>query len=328
MALRAADTIPNMAPTLTIKAKQPAKQSKAKKQYVSSPTRTPWVQALVDPFTADSVQLPDEYAGGSVSLKLYEDYTVTLSAAGDFVCSVATAPIRSFYTTTISAGAITAVAYVAHTDYADFLAQFSHSRILLQAVEVNYIGSELDNQGRLAVVCSPDQAYVTVGATVATVFDDSANALPLREGALVVARPVQPPRFEATNAVALGIGTVPSVNIAVVGGKPSATVLHIRCIKFMEALPTKGSLHRGGATTEPYDPSAMAIAANMAMNEPPVHPNTDGGRSAIVSEARELADTAASWLIAAAQAAGLPGASGARVVYETAKAALQRRKSK
>lgn len=318
-----------MAPTLTIHAMNKSKPTKQrKKQFTSGATRTPWVNALVDPFTADAVQLPDEYAGGTVALKIVEDYTCTLSAAGDLIVALSPSLARSYYTTTVAAGAVTASTYSQHPDYTDFAAQFTYARTLLMAVEVSYIGSELDNQGRLALACTPQVEYVATGATVASLFDDAFDALPLRDGALIVSRPVQPPRFELTSTAALGFGTIPTVNIAVLGGKASATCVSVRCIKFVEAQPAKGSLHRGSMTVEPYDPHTMAIAANMAMNEPPVHPNTDGGKLAIKRESKELAEAAADWLISAAVAAGIPGAAGARVVYDVAKTALVRRKSK
>jgi len=310
---------------------------KAVKSFSSNVTRStinrnPWLSALVNPFDSEAVQLPDEYAGGSIPLKLIEDIDMVVDANGYAMTAVAAllvTQLRSAATLDANGAVLTLSAFSDHPDYADCLVQFGSMRTLLYGIEVISTLSDNENQGRICAVTSTSaSAYLAVASTVRSCFDDAANPLPLKEGLMVVLRPTQPPRFTATNDNSQGQHTLPATTIAITGAKPGSRV-SLRIVKFMEALPTKNSLHRSSVTVEPYDLFTMSAAANMALHEPAVHPNTSAGHRAMKEEGESLAEDAVKFLASSLTSLGIlpPGVASVGVAaYDAVKRSISKRK--
>lgn len=314
-------------------AKMPQQPATQKKFAVTSDhiSRNAWLSALVNPFASEAVQLPDEYSGGTVALRLVEDFEMVIDANMNALHVVSPALKQATYKSTVGAdGIVTLQAPADHPDFVDFNSQFIYFRTLVMGVEVQCTLSDNENQGRIACSSNPNQAHGAIGSSITSVFEDTMEPMSLKEGCLVVSRPVQPPRFEQIGLATAGMGTIPCVAIAISGAKVGSK-MSVRVVRLVEGQPTKGSLHRGAATVEPYDMITMGVAANMAMNEPTVHPNTDGGKTAMKAEGMELAKTAVQFLAASLTAVGVlpPGVAAAgTTAYNMVHSALSRRKSR
>jgi len=306
-----------------------------RKQFTSSVTRSavnrnPWLSALVNPFDSEAVQLPDEYAGGSIPLKLIEDYDVSVDANGFALYTISpglAVSTRSGAVISALGSITTSGSDASHPDYSDCLTQFSSFRTLVVGVEVICTLSDNENQGRICAVTGfATSTYDVTGSTVKACFDDSINPLPLRDGLLVVVRPAQPPRFDTVASSQQH--TLSSVTIAITGAKPSSKV-SLRAVKLCEFIPTKNSLHRGSLSVEPYDMFTMSASSNMAMSEPSVHPNTSAGQKAMKEESEGLAEDAIKFLASSLTSLGIlpPGLAAAGVAaYDTVKRAISHRK--
>lgn len=252
-----------------------------------------YLKCLIDPFNEPACRMPDLYGGKTVAFKLQNEYTVTSDAAGYAVFGSHPSLINAELTWTVTAGSTGAATTAQHADYTSVNAAYVWSRMVCFGVEVSYVGAAQTASGGLT-------SFVHVYPTdlnsqvLATIYDDGMFTK-AQDGAVVVGRPVQEPRFESTAGTSANAPTFPCLNFVGAGLPASAAVFRVRVTRHMEGLPQKNSLMRGMAQDSVADLLALTAGANLG-EKGNASANTIPARTA----AKQLATSAASSAIAAA----------------------------
>lgn len=211
-------------------------------------------------------RLPDEYTSPTNAIKLTEEYTITTSADGYAVFSVAPALSRAKYTNavTVTAGVAStaAITYTAHPDYTTFTTNFLYARTVAMQITISYIAPPMTASGRLIWIESGNIGATTNVADLSTLLDDG-ESTPLIDGKIVRPRPTQTPRLEDSTMPAFGYATWPVHDFIIVGALANAPVVSVRVTRHVEAISLKNAITRGEAKVEPFNPDAMAMSANM-----------------------------------------------------------------
>lgn len=248
----------------------------------TAPAIHPFCECMADPEAAPPCRLPDEYVSPTTALKLTNEYTLTSDAAGSLVAAVYPGLQRSDYVWTVTAGVSSAgTTYAAHPDYTEMVGAFDQGRIVAFQVTVTYVGAAQTASGRLVTIEAPDISSFN-SATLAAIVDDGDSAQ-AQAGRIHRLRPSQPPRFELINqATGFMVPTYPSLGIVGVGLPPSTVCFSVRVTRHMEFIPKRASAWRGAAMIEPFNPDAIAMAANMGT----------AGKTGTIAEKSSLKSTA------------------------------------
>lgn len=255
---------------------RPARRQSAQPAGVASKTRVlakppmlpMYCRCLADPEGSQPCRLPDDYVSPTNAIKLVEEFTVTTDNSGFSAFTISPAVARSKYvtplTTTAGVTASGTDTYTAQPDFATLSAQFVQGRTVALQVTVNYIGAPMSAAGRLIWIESDNVGYISNATDISAFFDDGESS-PLIEGKIIRSRPTQAPRFEPIAGGGFGLTTWPVNTFIIVGAPTTTTVVSVRVTRHIEAIPVKTSIMRGEARPEPYNPDALAMAANMGV---------------------------------------------------------------
>lgn len=286
-----------VAPPAKVVAQAP-KAKKASKSEVS-PTTAMYLKCLIDPFNEPACRMPDLYGGRTVAFKLMNEYTVTSDGAGYAVFAAHPALLTADMTWTVTAGVTGTAAATQHADYTAVNAAYVWSRLVCFGVEVSYVGAAQTASGGLTSFTFPYSTDLNT-QTLSTIYDDGTFSR-AQDGAVLVGRPIQEPRFEATSGASTNTPTFPVLAFVGAGLPFTTAVFRVRVTRHMEGLPQKNSLMRGMAADSVADMLALAAGANLG-EKGNVSANTPAARQAakqVASQAASSAITAASPYVAA-----------------------------
>lgn len=280
-----------------------AKAPKARKASGGnlSTTAAMYLKCLIDPFNEPACRMPDLYGGKTVAFKLVNEYTVTSDAAGYAVFAANPALAVAECTWTVTAGVTGALVSAQHPDYTAVNAAYVWHRLVCFGVEVSYVGAAQTAAGGITAITN-SYAQDINNVTVSTLFDDGVFNR-AQDGVVMVARPVQEPRFEVTSSSGANNPTFPCITVIGAGLPFSTPVFRVRVTRHVEGLPSKGSLMRGMAGDSVADMLALAAGANLGEKG-----NNSANTASARTAAKQVASNAATAAIAAAAPYAMEGA--------------------
>lgn len=290
-ALAANQSKVSVAPPAKVVAAAPKKKKAAGGSVPS--TTAMYLKCLIDPFNEPACRMPDLYAGKTVAFKLVNEYTITSDGAGYACFAAHPALLTSEMTWTVTAGATGTASVTQHPDYTAVNAAYVWSRLVCFGVEVSYIGAAQTAAGGITSFVFPYSTDLS-SQTLATIYDDGTFTR-AQDGTVLVGRPVQEPRFEATSGATANTPTFPILAFVGAGLPFTTACFRVRVTRHMEGLPQKNSLMRGMASDSIADMLALAAGANLG-EKGNTSANTPGARFA----AKQVAAQAASSAIEAA----------------------------
>lgn len=278
-------------------AKVVAVAPKAKKVAAGKVPQTTvmYLRCLIDPFNEPACRMPDLYGGKTVAFKLVNEYTVTSDAAGYAVFGAHPSLVTADMTWNVTAGSTGVHSATQHSDYTAVNSAYVWSRMICFGMEVSYVGAAQTASGGLTSFIHPYATDLS-SQVLSSVFDDGTFTR-AQDGAVVVGRPIQEPRFDATSSGSNNVPTFPILSFVGAGLPFSVPVFRVRVTRHMEGLPQKNSLMRGMASESVADVLALAAGANLGEK---------GNASANTAPARQMARNVASAAANSAIAAAAP----------------------
>lgn len=265
------------------------------------PTTAMYLKCLIDPFNEPACRMPDLYGGKTVAFKLVNEYTVSSDGAGYAVFGAHPSLVTADLSWTVTAGSTGAVATAQHTDYTATNAAYVWTRMVCFGVEVTYVGAAQTASGGITAFAHPYSTDLS-STLLSTVYDDG-TFYRAQDGAVLVGRPVQEPRFDPTTSGTANTPTFPILDFVASGLPFTVPVFRVRVTRHMEGLPQRNSLMRGMASDSVADVVALAAGANLG-EKGITSANTAPARYA----AKQVASAAASSAIAAAAPYAAAGA--------------------
>lgn len=292
-------------PTSLLVAAKAAKKKKAPGGGAKAPLSDAgmmYLRCLLDPFSEPPCHMPDLYGGLSVAFKLVNEYTVTSDGAGYAVFAAHPALAAGDLAWTVTAGAAAASSTsTPHPDYTSVNAAYLWSRLVCFGVEVTYLGAPSTASGGLTCIQTPLTTDIN-SAVLANIYDDGEFGR-ADKGRVVVARPVQEPRFESTSLTSTNTPAFPTIVFIGAGLVTGVACFRVRVTRHMEGLPQRNNLLRAMATDSPVDMRAMEVASAVAGKS-----NTSTNEPAARIEAKKAAAQVASTAISTAAPYAAAGA--------------------
>ena len=252
------------APAVPVGAAKSEPQPKKKSQAKAATPMHMYCECLADPGSSGPCRMPDQYVSVTNAAKVVDTFLLTSDANGDVCVSIGPTLIRARATHAIAAGVAGARTDVQHESYTELSTQYAYGRMLVYEVEINYIGPAQTAAGRLVLVQESELASYTTSLTLSTAFDDGHSGRAV-DGK--IARIYPRHEMDMANVASTSFG-IPNFDYSIVVGMGlpiSSTCMEVRVTRHLEFVPRRNSVLRGSAQAEPFNPTAMAAAANMGL---------------------------------------------------------------
>jgi len=230
-----------------------------------------YIACVTDPWHAAPAQLPDEFQGPTIPLKLKQTTTIagTVSGANALLIRASMGSFTSPAAVT-AAGVVTWGAGVPSDDSTDFTANFDEFRFISIGVKIVYIGQADLASGQVIVYPFLSRINGTTAGVIPANLNDwrdnqsaSVHSVSIDQKSPVCAlHNYDRPPFRATTASA--DENFPQLAIGFTG-IPVATSAQfaVEITYNLEAVPKQGSIHHGLAQASPDHPNVINLARKL-----------------------------------------------------------------
>jgi len=230
-----------------------------------------YLACVTDPWHAAPAQLPDEFQGPTIPLKLKMTSTIAGTATGTNALLVKGQMLQHLAVATVTApGVVSWGISPNHDDYADFLANFEEYRTISMGVKIVYIGQADLASGQVVVYpFLARQDGTTAGVLPVNVNDwrdnqsASVHSVSIDQKSPVAAlHNYDRPGFIAINSTSFT--SFPQLALGFIG-IPTALVpqFAVEITLNLEAVPKQGSIHHGLAQASPDHPNVINLARKL-----------------------------------------------------------------
>jgi len=231
-----------------------------------------YLACVTDPWHAPPAQLPDEFQGPTIPLKLKQTTTVAGTATGTNALLIVPSVSSFTYPSTVTAGGVvTWGATAPHDDYTDFLANFDEYRFISIGVKVVYIGQADLASGQVVVYPFLSKTVGNSAGIIPANINDwrdnqsaSVHSVSIDQKSPVCAmHSYDRPPFTSIGSSTC-VTVFPQLAIGFIG-IPTALVpqFAVELTINVEAVPKQGSIHHGLAQASPDHPHVIDLARKL-----------------------------------------------------------------
>jgi len=233
-----------------------------------------YVNCVVDPWHAPPAQLPDEFQGPTIPLKLKQTVAIPGTATGANALLIS-GVMQSFtrVSTVTAPGVVTWGVGSPADDYTDFLANFDEYRTISMGIKIVYIGQADLASGQVVVFPFLSKSSGdTVGVIPTSITDwrdnqsASVHSVSLDQKAPVATlHNYDRPSF--ISIAGSNYASFPQLAIGFLGIPTAVTAqFAVEITINVEAVPKQGSIHHGLAQASPDIPGGIANARRLTPN--------------------------------------------------------------